>query len=268
MARGEIGASDKSESSTGSLNCADIKDLFPDYFTGRLSPFQSVLFEEHRASCASCRSELAVRARETMRARLDRIPARRGGVKAGTGERLRRLLFRPAHVKLPLEAAGLVLVAGLAFYVVYHSPPQTPVAKRSVGAPEQQAAADRKAESARSEPIAEIPAAPPIVESKPPDRPAVRPQPPPARPAARAMETPPAAVAESPVSGQAPESQPRDERTASAHRDADADASSSRDSTVSEAATEFSGKDKAGEAEPPMTGDPRISPDDLPYFFL
>src|ERR1044071_2612115 len=138
MARGATEAGDRGESPTGSLNCADVKELFPDFLTGRLSPFQSVLFEEHRAACASCRSELAAGARDTLQGHLAWIPAPRQSVTAGIAARLRRRLFYPAHVKLPLEAAGLVIVAGLAFYVFQHSSPKVAVEKRSAAAPEPQ----------------------------------------------------------------------------------------------------------------------------------
>jgi len=265
MARGEIGVGDKGESPTGSLNCTDVKDLFPDYFTGHLSPFQAVLFEEHRATCASCRSELAVRARGAMRVRPIPHPAYS---KAGTGERLRRLLFRPVHVKLPLEAAGLVLVAGLAIYVVHHSSPPTVALKRFVAAPEQQAVAEHNVETVRSEFVGEIPAArPSIVEAKPEERPAFKPQPPPARPAPRRMESPPI-IAENAVPGGAVETQPANERIASAERGADADASSAREPIIPEATTEIPGKDRAGEPDPAAMDNPLISPDDFPYFFL
>src|SRR5689334_9751890 len=115
MARRDMGVGDRGEKSPGSLNCADVIGLFPEYFSGSLSPFQSVLFEEHRAACASCRSELAIRARETMRTRLD--PTRRGQTMAPVGARLRNVLFHPARVKVPLEAAGLLIALGLALYV-------------------------------------------------------------------------------------------------------------------------------------------------------
>jgi hypothetical protein len=261
---------DGGESRTGSLNCADVKELFPDFLTGRLSPFQSVLFEEHRAACASCRSELAAGARGTLQGHLTWIPAHRLRVTGRIGARLRRRLFHPARIKLPLEAAGLVIVAGLAFYVVHHSSPQVAVEKRSVAALEQQTVGVGDTETLRSEPVAEpLVDRPSIVESKPSDRPAVKPQAAPARPAVPPMQRPPALGGNTVSGAEAFEAQPTDERATSAQRGADIEANSARESPAAETATDFPAKDTAAESDPAgVTVDPRISPDDLPYFFL
>jgi hypothetical protein len=56
---------------------------------------------------------------------------------------------------------------------------------------------------------------------------------------------------------------------ASAQREPDGDAKNSRESTLPAPAADFPATDTAAEPDPPgVTVDPRISPDDLPYFFL
>lgn len=268
MARGHMEAGDKGESPTGSLNCAEVRELFPDYFSGRLSPFQSVLFEEHRAACASCRGELAIRARETMRVRLNSIPARRGDTEAPVGALLHQVLFRPARVKVPLEAAGLLIIIGLGFYLSQRSSPHVTVAERTIAAPAPKAVIVPRVENVPSEATAKVRSdVPTIVEPKPEARHPVKPQAKAAPPAARPRQSPPTAVPQSAVPQQPAETQPSDERLALA--EGDTDASNSKESAVPDALPDFSGKDKTGEANPAdVTGDSRISPDDLPYFFL
>jgi hypothetical protein len=261
MARRDIGVGDRGEKSTGSLNCADIIGLFPEYFSGRLSPFQSVLFEQHRAACASCRSELAVRARATMRARLDAVPARFGQTIAPIGARLRQILFHPARVKVPLEAAGLLIAVGLAFYVSQHATTHVAVTERSAAAPAMKPAVSNS-ESPRPESATTVQPKP-----EPPHPVTSQAKAPP--PAVRAQQSPRTAAPQRAVTQKPVDTQPADEdRLASSQRAENVDENSSRESAVPDVPGS-SGNDKTGEADTPgVTGDSRISPDDLPYFFL
>jgi len=119
------------------MTCEEARDLASDYLDRRLTPFQNVLFREHLDACADCRRELAD---------LDRTIAMVGSLgevetapdflarvneKIDRGRplsRLRARLFEPMRVKLPLEAAALLLVSSLAFYF-YHREPDLPLTK-------------------------------------------------------------------------------------------------------------------------------------------
>ena len=113
------------------MNCQEVKELASDYLDRRLTPSQVVLLEEHVKSCLSCRQELAqLRAIISMTASLGEIETSpdflaRVNEKIDAGwnpSRLWSWFVEPMRIKLPLEAAALVLVTTLAFYLYHRSP--------------------------------------------------------------------------------------------------------------------------------------------------
>jgi hypothetical protein len=110
---------------------------------------------------------------------------------------------------------------------------------------------------------------PSSVESKPQANPVIKPQAQGPRPGVQAPQNPPKKVLKSDLPADPADTQPSDDRTALAQRGADPDANRSREATVTDVPTELPGNDTAGEPDSTgATGGSRISPDDLPYFFL
>jgi len=113
------------------MNCADARENFSGWVDETLAPEERAALASHLAECSDCRRELD-RFQATV-GLLQRVaPAR---APAGFVDRVldltrpmswrRRLLqrlFLPLPVKLPAEAAALLLVAGLAVYVFHQTP--------------------------------------------------------------------------------------------------------------------------------------------------
>jgi|GEM_PF-2000754 len=113
------------------MNCNEAKELYSDYLDRRLTPFQNVLFREHVDGCAACRQDVANLQRTVdLIGSLDEIEAAPdflAGVERkidGRWGRLRRALFEPLKIKIPLEAAALLLVGSLAVLVYHRSSDQ------------------------------------------------------------------------------------------------------------------------------------------------
>src|SRR3954464_11054528 len=98
------------------MNCTDARELFPAYARRCLTPFQSALFLEHCDACPSCRRELidvsSISSTQAEKQRISRIW--RGTSRSWAA--LKLALFQPLGIKVPLEAAGLLLVGALAFF--------------------------------------------------------------------------------------------------------------------------------------------------------
>lgn len=112
------------------MTCEEIRELFSARVDGALSPDERARLAVHLSACAECTREWEhfagtvgmVRAVAPARAPagfVDRVLAARP---RPWYRRLARSLFTPWPVKLPLEAAGVVLVAGLAIMVFQRSP--------------------------------------------------------------------------------------------------------------------------------------------------
>ncbi len=171
------------------MTCHEARELYSALIDDALDAGERRGVEAHVAGCAECRRELE-RFRRTVA-----LMQGAGPVRAPAGfvdrvleaaaptpwyRRLARVLFSPLGVKLPLEAAAMLLVAGIAVYVFQHSA-------------ELQQAARHEA------PLAPSSAPPPV-----PVAPAPAPAPPPAAPA------PPPSVSLPPGAGRVspPEAQP------------------------------------------------------------
>jgi anti-sigma factor RsiW len=112
------------------LSCADARDLFSARADDALSVEERAALDAHLATCAECVREWQrfaatvslLRAAEPARAPagfVDRVLAARP---RPWYRRLARQLFVPWPVKLPVEAAAVVMLAGLAVLVFQRSP--------------------------------------------------------------------------------------------------------------------------------------------------
>lgn len=113
------------------MNCHDARDLLSGLVDGALTPDEQSRVEAHLADCADCRKEherfsatiTLLRQMERPRAPIgfvDRVLA--AAQPAPWHRRLLGRLFLPLSVKLPAEAAALLLVAGLAVFVFQRTP--------------------------------------------------------------------------------------------------------------------------------------------------
>ena len=129
------------------MSCQEIRDLFSARADDALSAGERATLDAHLATCGECGREWQrfaatvglLRAVEPARAPaglVDRVLAARP---RPWYRRLTRELFVPWPVKLPVEAAAVVLVAGLAIMIFQRSPdlqqaaraPEAPVAARA-----------------------------------------------------------------------------------------------------------------------------------------
>jgi hypothetical protein len=144
------------------MTCTESRDLFSARVDGALAPAESATLDAHLAGCAECRRELAgferavalTRALEPARAPagfVDRVLA--AARPAPWPVRLARRLFVP-WPKVPLEAAALLLVAGLAVMLFRGSTEQERLARVETAPPTIQAPAAVQAPARPLEPAA------------------------------------------------------------------------------------------------------------------
>jgi Putative zinc-finger len=166
------------------MTCAENREQHSALLDGELSPGARAVVEAHLAGCPECSGELARLAR--MLGMLHALPAERAPLgfvdrvlevtrPTPWYTRLARRLVLPWRVKLPLEAAALIVVVLGAVYVFQKTPELQQAARHEAPPP---------APAAAPEPAAPPPAAPPAPRSEvtPPAKPAERDREP-ARPA-------------------------------------------------------------------------------------
>lgn len=268
MERGQANLEADRPGPGASMNCADVKGLFPDLLNRRLSPFQSVLFQEHCAACATCRSEWRLYAASA-------LPAARAGRSARLWPQLGNLIFKPVAIKLPLEAAGLLLVVSLALYAAHRLPGYHPALKQSV------AVLRPTVSEAPVEPLSEITPEPqaPEPDAAKSEREIFsrdKPQSAPSRSAqTRAAQIPAKRFVERPPpdggAGEGSVSVADDEQFATAQaRGSDADRGTKTAPSISEVPAEVLPNDKSGteSEESGAVGYPSFVPEDPSYFFL
>jgi Putative zinc-finger len=126
------------------MTCADNRSLHSALLDGELAPAERAQVEAHLATCAECTAELSALARTL--GMLHALPAPRAplGFVDRVLEAARplpwyrrwgRRLFQPLRVKLPLEAAAVMLVALGAVYVFQHTPELQQAARQEQPAP-------------------------------------------------------------------------------------------------------------------------------------
>jgi hypothetical protein len=187
------------------MTCHDARELYSALVDDALDAGERSAVEAHVAGCAECRRELE-RFRRTVA-----LMQGAGPVRAPAGfvdrvleaaaptpwyRRLARVLFSPLGVKLPLEAAAMLLVAGTAVYVFQHSPELQQAARHE--------APPAPPSEARRAPFSEAPPALSSAPTQAPVAPAPAPTAPPAAP------PPPPSVSLPPGAGRVspPETQP------------------------------------------------------------
>ena len=125
------------------MTCAETRDLFSALADDALTPTERAALDAHLAGCAECRRELAallrtvklVRAMDPVRAPagfVDRVVA--AAQPAPWPRRLARRLARPWPT-LPLGAAALLLIGGLAVLLFRASPEQRRAAQSRLQSP-------------------------------------------------------------------------------------------------------------------------------------
>src|SRR5262245_28653416 len=113
------------------MTCHETRELLSDLVDGALTPDEEARVEAHLGGCADCRKEHErFRATVTLLQRMERPRAPVGFVDrvlaaarpAPWYRRWLGRLFLPISVKLPAEAAAVLLVAGLAVFVFQRTP--------------------------------------------------------------------------------------------------------------------------------------------------
>jgi hypothetical protein len=170
------------------MTCAENRERLSALLDGELARDEQARVEAHLASCPECSGELASLAR--MLGMLHALPAERAPIgfvdrvlaaarPTPWYARIARRLVQPWRVKLPLEAAALIVVALGAVYVFQKTPELQQAARHEAPAPRPPAVP----ESATQPPAPQSePAAKPPERKQEPVRPATAPAPPPAAP--------------------------------------------------------------------------------------
>jgi hypothetical protein len=108
------------------MGCAEIKDLLSEYIEGTLDGQKRALVEGHLSACGACSEELASLKRlEVELAALKRVKAPEDFLervherieRRFEFERIMRMLFVPAKIKIPMELAGVLATAVLAVWL-------------------------------------------------------------------------------------------------------------------------------------------------------
>jgi hypothetical protein len=121
------------------MTCHDAREQLSALLDDALAAAERAAIEAHLATCAECRRELdGLRETVTLLRRVPPVHAPAGFVdrvmtaahRPPWSRRLLDALFRPLRVKLPLEAAAVLLVAVSALYVYQHTPEVQQLAPR------------------------------------------------------------------------------------------------------------------------------------------
>jgi hypothetical protein len=227
------------------MTCAEVREFMSALVDEAVSVAERQAIESHLATCAECRQELAeLRETVSLLKRLPPVHAPAGFVdrvvetayRPSWPRRIADALFRPLRVKLPLEAAAVVLVGVSALYVYQRAPEVRQVARQETreapppAVPSAPPAAPSVTGDAGTQPSAQDAASRPMnetaeLEAKRAPTPLAAPSPaaPPAEPppslqrdnvapstapGATASATAPAAVAEAPPPAQSPTPSP------------------------------------------------------------
>lgn len=126
------------------MNCHDARELFSDWVDEALTAEERARVGAHLAGCADCRKELErfggivalLRRVERPRAPVGFVDRVLDAARPTPWpRRLLQRLFLPLSVKLPAEAAALLLVAGLAVYVFQRTPELQQAARQDTSHP-------------------------------------------------------------------------------------------------------------------------------------
>ncbi len=141
------------------MNCHDARDRLSDFLDEALGPPELAEVREHLEGCPECRRELErLRATVSLLARVERPRAPLGFVDRVMAaarpvpwyRRLGRLLFLPLGIKLPAEAAAMVMIAVLGVFLLQRTPEMKEAARPEFQSPASRSEAppERNAEPA------------------------------------------------------------------------------------------------------------------------
>ncbi len=178
------------------MTCHDTRERLSDLLDDALAPDEVALVQAHLAECAECRRELErLRATVSLLRRVEPPRAPVGFVdrvmeRAYPRPWYRRLgawLFLPLSVKVPAEAAALVVIAGLAVYLWQRTPELRQAARTEPPAPASSSSPPPQPSAPAEPPAPARPAAPSPAPRRTPVTPA--PAPTPAAPSSAPSET-------------------------------------------------------------------------------
>ena len=141
------------------MNCHDARDRLSDFLDEALAPPELAEVRAHLEGCPECRRELErLRATVSLLARVERPRAPLGFVDRVMAaarpvpwyRRLGRLLFLPLGIKLPAEAAAMVMIAVLGVFLLQRTPEMKEAARPEFQSPASRSEAppERNAEPA------------------------------------------------------------------------------------------------------------------------
>ena len=141
------------------MNCHDAPDRLSDFLDEALAPPELAEVRAHLEGCPECRRELErLRATVSLLARVERPRAPLGFVDRVMAaarpvpwyRRLGRLLFLPLGIKLPAEAAAMVMIAVLGVFLLQRTPEMKEAARPEFQSPASRSEAppERNAEPA------------------------------------------------------------------------------------------------------------------------
>ena len=118
------------------MSCNKIKNILPDYVDKDLNPNDNQLVKDHLVHCKLCRDELSyLRKYKKMMMSLEPVKApddflemvHKGIEKETVLKKIKEFLFVPFNVKVPIEAAGLLLTAVIVFIIMPSLSEKSPV---------------------------------------------------------------------------------------------------------------------------------------------
>lgn len=124
------------------MECPTIKELLSEYIDGILDSQTRALVEEHLSTCEECRKELAsLKAVVEELGSLESVEAPRDFLEKlhermeprFTFRKVMRMLFVPARIKVPLEAATVLAIAILIFGGLHTDQPEKQIAQLPEG---------------------------------------------------------------------------------------------------------------------------------------
>ena len=140
------------------MNCHDARDRLSEFLDEALGPPELAEVRAHLEGCPECRRELErLRATVSLLARVERPRAPLGFVDRVMAaarpvpwyRRLGRLLFLPLGIKLPAEAAAMVMIAVLGVFLLQRTPEMKEAARPEFQSPASRSEApERNAEPA------------------------------------------------------------------------------------------------------------------------
>lgn len=167
------------------MNCQEAKEFSSEYLDQRLPPARVLLLEEHVRSCSDCKRQIEdLRNTVSLLGSLDRIQpsadfldqVQRKIDEQTKPWRIWAWMFEPIRVKVPLEAAALILLSVGALHLYYRTPELSkeariprPLESLSItrDKPQEESVGKKRASERRNEITPNAPPAPATLEPQP-----------------------------------------------------------------------------------------------------